>query len=407
MEERFFIYPLLLGIVVSVCLVGCSARNEEKTASSLEDVPLEPYQAELLDIAFSAVSAMPVYPHIKSRSLAQETVVTTCLELEQPQLALRYIEQIDNWRRGAAYAGLAFYYVQHGAMKNKVEGYLTKAAQAAAEAEDWRKDSIRVKIAQVYTWLGQHQQTQTFAADVENSEEGKVARIEAMICDMDSFEEEMEDLEKLVTTANFDITKNALEAYAELYNRFYMDTGRRTLIEEKIKASWNSMPLLVRIDLLMGLADFSLAHEDQGKALELVNEAGTLIDSATWQPRFGIPLKARLAELHFRAGDEEQARIDVQGALNMFEASRKKIVNIYRAQILRSIAEAYKVIGDTIVARDIYKRALEAGIENPNSRPRAEDLMATCCSMALNAVEPDAELLNRIREIRDGLGDPW
>jgi hypothetical protein len=53
------------------------------------------------------------------------------------------------------------------------------------------------------------------------------------------------------------------------------------------------------------------------------------------------------------------------------------------------------------------RRFVEEGVENPNSRPRAEDLSATCRSMALHAVEPDADLWKRMRQIGDGLGPPW
>jgi tetratricopeptide (TPR) repeat protein len=157
----------------------------------------------------------------------------------------------------------------------------------------------------------------------------------------------------------------------------------------------------------MELVDFSLAHEDKAKALELVNEAGKMIDSASWQPRFLIPLKARLSALRFRAGDEIPAQAQMQDALDFFFTNQEKIVNIDKAQLLRSLAEAYQAMGDNAAALDIYKRAIEAGVENPNSRPRAEDLAATCCSMALHMVEPDMKLLNRIREIHDGLNDPW
>ena len=65
-------------------------------------------------VAFAAASAMPLNPHIKNRSRAQEVVVAACLELDQPQRAQRYIEQIANWRRGAGYADLAFHQAQQG-----------------------------------------------------------------------------------------------------------------------------------------------------------------------------------------------------------------------------------------------------------------------------------------------------
>jgi tetratricopeptide (TPR) repeat protein len=292
-------------------------------------------------------------------------------------------------------------------MEKKVEPYLEKAAQVAEQIEGWRKDRIRVRIAETHTWLGRSRQAQAFAAGVEDSQTGKVARVEAMICPADSFDERTKTLEALVSAESFDIVRNALEAYLELYGRFHADAERRTLVEKKIRTSWGKMPTSVQIDLLMEWAESSLAHEDRPKALELVHEAKTMVDSTIWQPRLGIPVRARLAALLFRAGDEEQARIGARDALNIFDANREKIVNIYRAEVLRSVAEAHQAMGETDIARGLYKRAIEAGIENPNSRPRAEDLTATCCSMALHAVEPGAKLLSRIREIRDGLGDPW
>ena len=116
---------------------------------------------------------------------------------------------------------------------------------------------------------------------------------------------------------------------------------------------------------------------------------------------------AQLAALRHRAGEKSQARVEVDAALAKFEAERQKIVNIDRAKTLRPIAEAYSSMSDASAALMVYKRALEEGVENPNSRPRAEDLAATLCSMALNRFEPDAQTWLRIVEICDGLGQPW
>ncbi len=406
MRNRLYVFSLLICFLASTCSGGCDPNKEVKTADYLEDTPLESYQLELLDIAFSAASAMPVFPHIKNRSLTQETVVTACFELNQPLRALGYIEQIDNWRRGAGYADSAFYCAQRG-FKDEAESNLKMAIKISEESDEWRKDRIKVKISQAYAYLKQAEAAAKFERDIEASETGKVARVEAMICPADSYDEKMADIQRLALSENFDIVKNALVAYVELYNRFYTDKGRRKIIEEKIKTSWNNMPITVRIDLLIELVNFSLAHGDKAKALELIDEAVKIMDSIKWLLRFGIPLTARLAELRFLAGDKEPARTKLQDALNMFDTNQKKIVNIYRAGILRTIAEAYQTMGDTDTARNVYKRAFEAGIENPNSRPRAEDLAATCCSMALHAVVPGAELSSRIREIHDGLGDPW
>ena len=64
-------------------------------------------------------------------------------------------------------------------------------------------------------------------------------------------------------------------------------------------------------------------------------------------------------------------------------------------------------MGEQAAAFRTYALAVEAGIDNPNSRPRAEDLSATCRSMALHDVRPDAQLWARIRQVSEGLGPPW
>jgi hypothetical protein len=64
-------------------------------------------------------------------------------------------------------------------------------------------------------------------------------------------------------------------------------------------------------------------------------------------------------------------------------------------------------MGDGAAAVAVYKRCVEEGVANPNSRPRADDLAATCCSMALHGVEPDAALWSRLIQVEGKLGDPW
>ena len=75
--------------------------------------------------------------------------------------------------------------------------------------------------------------------------------------------------------------------------------------------------------------------------------------------------------------------------------------------VLRPLAEAYLAQDDVATARTLYAQAVEAGVANPNSRPRAEDLSATCCSMALHGFEPDEALWARLVAVRASLAEPW
>jgi hypothetical protein len=164
---------------------------------------------------------------------------------------------------------------------------------------------------------------------------------------------------------------------------------------------------MIRVELLIALAGFALDHGDQGKALELVSEARAVLDGGRWRLEDRVALLATLAELRSRSGDAQRARADADAARSLFAAEREKIVNIYRARALRPLAEAYRAMDDVAAALTVYKQAVEEGVANPNSRPRAEDLSATCTSLAVHGVEPDAELWTRIRQICAGLGQPW
>jgi tetratricopeptide (TPR) repeat protein len=405
---------VLSGFSLFLFTVGCDkqertgdvAQGKYDMVVSLTDKPLDDYQNKLLDVAFEAASAIPIQPHIKDRSRAQGKVVETSLELDQPLRALRCIEKIDNWRRGAGYADLAFYCAKHG-YTGEVQQYLNLAVQISESAEDWHKDHIRMKIANAYTLLGETQQADQYVKDLADVESLKVAKVTAMIANDDHFNEQMKALDALLVSSNFDIVENALKVWTNLFNRFYDNTERRSFVEEKIKTSWDKLPIFKRVELLTDMAGFALDHADQAKALELVNEAQLLMDGAQWRPEHRIPMISKLVKLRFQAGDRQKSRIDAGALLALFDSQRDKIVNIERAGALRPLAEAYQSMGDTATALSAYKRTVEEGVENPNSRPRAEDLSTTCLSMAVHGVEPDAVLWTRIRQINDGLGDPW
>jgi tetratricopeptide (TPR) repeat protein len=284
------------------------------------------------------------------------------------------------------------------------------AADRLAEEDamqEWRRDRIRVKIARTLVWLGQTEQADQLAAGVVDSELGKLEAVKATLIDEDAFEEEIETLHGLVALGNFDRLRNALETLPQLFNRFYDNSDRRRRAEEKIKTCWMRLPLTVRIEAMMELVGFALDHGDQGKALELLKEAQLTMERARWTPEDEIPLKARLAALGYQAGDREHARNETDAALSMFDARRDQIVDIDRAGALRPIAEAYQMLGESMAALAVYKRAVQEGVANRNSRPRAEDLSSTCRSMALNGVEPDSDLWARMFQVHDSLGQPW
>ncbi len=151
------------GLPALVCFLYAAACVQGTSSLSGTGLTLEPYRIELLDLAFAAASAIPHHPHLKDRSRAQAAVVEAALKLNQPQKALSYIEQIDNWRRGAGYADLALYYARHQQpepagrylrlAERIAENGLPSSPQDTFSFQEWRQDHIRIKMANVYAAL--------------------------------------------------------------------------------------------------------------------------------------------------------------------------------------------------------------------------------------------------------------
>jgi tetratricopeptide (TPR) repeat protein len=395
----------LIGTLLVIVLCGCKSKVEE---DEISDKPISIFQEKLLDIAFETASAIPVNPHIKDRSKAQEDVIETCLRLDQPKQVLAYVEKIENWRRGLCYANLAFYCARQN-YKKEANKYLKFAEEISKDdhGQEWRNNRIKTIIAKTRAELGQNKEANVIKEDLANSQIDKLAQVEAKISPEATFDEQVTVLDGLIETGDYSMITSALKAYTRLYNKFYQGEKQRLLAEDKIKTSWEKVPVFIRIALLLDLADFSLGHSDQNKALELVNQAQILMDDSQWRLEHKIGLVAKISELRHKAGDVGRAKIDADAVLVLFNDQKSEIVDIYRAQTLQLLGQAYQFMGDTKTALAVYKLAIEESVINPNSRPRAKDLSAICCSMALHAVEPDSELWMRINRISKELGQPW
>ena len=398
---RFYVMSLCAGGL----LCGCSPKQESVAAPT--NAPLAAYQDELLDFAFEMATAIPLHPHIKDRSKKQFEVVREALELDQPERVLACIPEIANWRRGAALADYAFYCAENG-VSNDLSSFLSQAEEVALAADqDWRRDRIKVRIAQTYLLLNQGDQALQYSRDLEPSETGKINRDLARQCAEDDFDRQLAALTALISSGDHDLIQNALKACAALYDRFYEDAERRAVVEEKIKGGWETTPYFHRIELLSELADCALNHADADTALRLIQEGDDLLNGSKWPAEYRIPAMVQLAALRFRCGQSDLAYSILQDALARFDDPQAGIMNIDQADVLIPVAEAYEAMGDFAAAMAVYRRAVDAAVVNPNSRPQAEDLVSICLSLAKNNQDPDEALMRRITECRDGLGDPW
>lgn len=371
----------------------------------------EKYQIRLVDTAFKAVTAMPIDPFIKDVARGQEKVVAACLELGLPDLALGYADQISNWRRGVAYADIAYYLAEKGKAE-ELQVYMDRARQIskAVSVDQWRRDRIKVRMAQVHALLGEKEESDKLEAsfDEGSAERGKVSATEASVGSAGTVGRQMDAIEQLLAAKEFDLIRNAHDALVVLHDEHYANAELRALIEEKIKTTYATMPIDTRIRLLLALAENSAGHNDKAHAVELVDEAQAITDEVVWPLLYyELPVKATLAEARYKAGDHERALVELGAALAHYRAETERIRNFERGRVLRSLAEAYAGTGEQTEAMEVYRLAIEAGSVNPNARTRAEDLAASCLSMALCGVEPDEAMWVRIQEIREGLVEPW
>ncbi len=409
MAVRTGLILALAGWLAACAAGGAEAARAERAApvkapaEAPGDKPLDAWRLELLDVAFETASAIPLKPFIKVRARALEQVVETCLELDQPRRALRYVEQMPNWRKGAGYADYAYYCARHG-HAGQVQRYLDKAEAVARRPEQaWRQDRIKTKVARTYAWLGRTDEAQRLSKGVEASQTGRVEEVRARRADDKAAEQLIAVLAGRIEAKDFDLRMKALEALTVLYDRFYENADRRGRIEKTIRDGWDKMPGDFRIDLLLKLADAAAGHKDADGALKLVNEARVMADHTVWNMETEVPLRARLAVAYDKAGAEAEARTQAGKAMEVYQARKAKTIDMFRAEALRPLAEAHCEMGDAEGARKLYKLIVEEGMVNPSPRARAVDLVATCCSMARCGTKPGDALAGRIREISKAL----
>lgn len=401
---------IITGILALLsCFTGVEAQNGPIVADAggIADKPLAEYQNILLDIAFNSASIIEVDPFIKDRSRAQQRVVETYIQLEQYRTAIQRADKIANWRRGYCYADAAYHLVKKGYGWEQVRKGMDIAEQIAGldHNRKWRNDRIKARLAQAYILLGMDNKAAELSQNLEVSETEKLAETRAKFSD-ETYGAQVKSLDALIALQGFETTIHALHGYAELFNHFYENSERRNHAEQTIKSSWDKLPIKIRMELLLKMADSALNHNDKDKALGLVNDAQVFLDDYDWDFENYFPKVAAVARMRYRTGDTQKALAGADAALALYDDKGDTIINIYRAEAIRPLAEACMVMGQHEKALSVYKRAFDAGMVSPNYRPRAEDFSATCCSMALYAVEPDAPLWKQINIIKEELIHP-
>lgn len=380
---------------------------------------LQPWQRELLLVAFEAASRFPMEPHWKNRGRAQDVVVAACFQLGQPELARSYGERIADWRRGTSLADYAWFQARAG-VRDGLEAVLAQAQlvldteRKSPDAQEWRGDMVALKLARAWTALGQPEKASAAAAGIApesaNAVDGTWASTLAdRVSRLSAGEAGAEVASIDANFASMSIGQQAAagELLAALHERFFAEAALRAEIEKRPARLWSTLMPSVRLDCLVKMVRTNVARGETAHGKELLRVVAEIVEGHTWREEDELPWRAVVVELTALVGEVDRARSLADAALARFHEVRERIVNIYRARALRPLMLARFALGDRQGGGELLELVLEEGMENPNSRPRCDDLVDTCTQLAVRGFEPPASSLLRIREIAAGLGDPW
>ncbi len=408
-------WALLYGTAATSCSKSAtpeSLASSPSTANVLSDARLPEHAERLAKIAFEAGSKFPNVPHAKNKARVQVLVVETCATVGLFKSGMAMAERIEGWQQGIAMAHLSTALAR---TNGRVEALVPLArAEAIASTQnptfftqEWQRDRIKAGIAETLVYLGRDADAKSFESNLQPSEADRSLKSRAEKCATEQMEETEARIDAAMASGHFDRIRPAIDAYVALSRRVADQPTKVNAIEAKVRSVVATFPSSARFDAFAALASAAIERKDSQRAAKLIEDAGGAIPPQSLLTEERIPLLARIVILKHRNGDAAGAIEGIQTMRSMFAAKRDYIVDIYRASALRGIAEAAYQIGMRDVALEIWGKALEEGTTNVNSRPRADDLAATCCSMIRSGAIPSQSILDRADAILKGLSDPW
>lgn len=394
---------IVLGLAGSLVV----ARMQRAPAAVEPD-----WRDDVLVLAFDAASALPLDPHVKTRSRLQGEVTSAWLERGRPDRATAAAESIADWRRGLAHAEIAAWHARRGERAEAVS-HLTCALETVdaqtkdATSQAWRSDRIRAVVASAWLVLGDAAQARAAAHGLAESEAARVDAERARTLPLDEVDAAFASYRTLVANGSLDRVRGALEACAALFARLPSDDERCISIASFVRDESRKVPPEIRIEVLLAMADATRAQGDHEAERGWVEAARAIVDAERWLPADFVAQLATVAAARVRSGDRDTARCELNAVIACYDAERDSMVDIDRADALRPAVAVCGALGDREIGITVMRRVVADGATNPNARPRAEDLVATCVAIVSAGIEPDAEVLARLQVIREGLEHPW
>lgn len=382
------------------------ATGAAKTAASAPAPASEQVRDALLEQAFEIASAIPVTPHARDRARVQEDVALGALRLGLLEQARRYAVQVEGWRGGEALALIGRAYAARGDQQRARE-CATVAALMVGNERSWQNERVLALLACLWLDLGDEAQAAKLTTDLAPEHLGTYHAARTARLPDAALDAQLAVFDSAVASGNFDVARTAVDGYAALLARASGDEPRRQAVLASARRAIKSLPMDLQVSRSASLAEELAGKGMRAEAQTLLADASGVYAQVKWDAEDFAPLGAELVRARIALGDREGARAELRRLGAELDRVEQAIVNLRRGISLRALAEAWALLGDAEAARTLYARALETGVLNPNSRPRAEDLSATCLSLGVARVEPTPEMTRRIEQIRAALADPW
>ena len=411
------ITQLIIFLGQSGCVdVSMNAKNATVLKQPLPDMPAAQTPAspplanlsrdDLLDLAFQISTSIPTEPFPSDRAKMQALVAQACIKNGSLIQATQYASKIEGWRQGELFALIG----QQYATANETQlarDFAARAMEVATNETDWRRERIVIETAKIYLQLGDSAKASTLLEGATQAELGKLEAARTAIVLESQLDNQADMFDKAIATMNFDLARGAIEGYLVWLDRVSQDEIRTTRALKAIDDALLELPLDLQVKYGIDLADHLHKNLKRDLAILKLDKATEIFSATTFLPEDVAPLGAMIARARIRMGDESSARLLLQRLYSEYSTRREGIVNLRRATSLRALAEGFCELGDRDDAIACYNLALEEGTINPNARPRAEDLGATCISMAEYGISLTPDLKNRIDTIRSSLTYPW
>lgn len=373
------------------------AQQPAQAPHLLNDRPTDAYRLELIERSWRAATAYPINPHIKNRGRAEQEVVIGALGVDQPHLAYGYAKKMVNWRKGMAHAEIAHYLIEHQELEH-VEYFLQQAIRHSRDSsQGWRQQRVKARVASARILLGLSDSVEIDPDD--NEAEAEIVSAQIAVAPDSSYQEMVNILDAMVASEQYEKVLGALSGYTDLYTYHYEHQDRRADLLAKASAALKQMPGFVRFHTMMRFFDAAIEHGDLATAKVLLDQASAIHDEFSWTIDHEIKHLSLIARGRAEVGQTQAARELLESCVALADAELDDLQSFDRAAVLRPVAEAYAVMGDETLALAMYRRVVDLGAINPNIRPRVSDITATCVSMALHGVEPDANLWAKIDQI--------